>query len=358
MALLNITSPHTHGANRTGRIMRLVVYATIPGIVALTHFFGIGVLINVLLASLSCIAFEALVMKLRARPIMFYLRDCSALVTGVLIGVSLPPYCPWWLVISASFVAIVLAKQLYGGMGFNPFNPAMVAYVLLLISFPVQMTQWATPLPMLADGQTAPSLVAALEQIFLGTPIDGYSSATVLDVMKQNSGLTLDALYQQQPVFAEGRWAGAGWEWVNIAFLLGGIYLLYKKVFTWHAPISMLLALVVMSTLFYDSGSSNSGGSPIYHLLSGATMLGAFFIVTDPVSSAVSTRGRIVYGALIGVLIYVIRAWGTSYPDGVGFAVLLMNFAAPFIDYYTTPRTYGHKKPRRATDASKQDGGH
>ena len=120
----------------------------------------------------------------------------------------------------------------------------------------------------------------------------------------------------------------------------------------------MLLALVVMATLFYDSGSSNSGGSPIYHLLSGATMLGAFFIVTDPVSSAVSTRGRIVYGALIGVLIYVIRAWGTSYPDGVGFAVLLMNFAAPFIDYYTTPRTYGHKKPRRATDASKQDGGH
>jgi electron transport complex protein RnfD len=261
-------------------------------------------------------------------------------------------------VISASFVAIVLAKQLYGGMGFNPFNPAMVAYVLLLISFPVQMTQWATPLPMLADGHTAPSLVAALDKIFFGTPIDGYSSATVLDIMKQNSGLTLDALYQQQPVFTEGRWAGAGWEWVNIAFLIGGIYLLYKKVFTWHAPVSMLLALALMAALFYDSGSSNSGGSPIFHLLSGATMLGAFFIVTDPVSSAVSTRGRIVYGALIGVVIYVIRAWGTSYPDGVGFAVLLLNFAAPFIDYYTTPRTYGHKKPRRATDSSKQDGGH
>ena len=358
MALLNITSPHTHGANRTGRVMRLVVYATFPCIAALTHFFGIGVLINVLLASLSCIAFEALVMKLRARPIMFYLRDCSALVTGVLIGVSLPPYCPWWLVISASFIAIVLAKQLYGGMGFNPFNPAMVAYVLLLISFPIPMTQWATPLPMLADGQTAPSLVAALDKVFFGTAIDGYSSATVLDVMKQSSGQTLADLYQAQPVFAEGRWAGAGWEWVNIAFLIGGIYLLYKKVFTWHAPISMLLALVVMAALFYDSGSSNSGGSPIYHLLSGATMLGAFFIVTDPVSSAVSTRGRIVYGALIGVMIYVIRTWGTSYPDGVGFAVLLLNFAAPFIDYYTTPRTYGHKKPRRATDSSKQDGGH
>lgn len=358
MALLNITSPHTHGANRTGRIMRLVTYATFPGIAALTHFFGIGVLINVLLATLSCIAFETLVMKLRARPIMFYLRDCSALVTGVLIGVSLPPYCPWWLVISASFVAIVLAKQLFGGMGFNPFNPAMVAYVLLLISFPIEMTQWAAPLPMLADGQTTPSLVAALDKIFFATPIDGYSATTVLDVMKQNTGLTLNDLHQQQPVFTEGRWAGAGWEWVNIAFLIGGIYLLYKKVFTWHAPISMLIALAAMATLFYDAGSSNSGGSPIYHLLSGATMLGAFFIVTDPVSSAVSVRGRIIYGALIGVLIYVIRAWGTSYPDGVGFAVLIMNMAAPFIDYYTTPRTYGHKKPRRATDSSKQDGAH
>lgn len=358
MALLHITSPHTHGANRTGRMMRLVVYATFPGIVALTHFFGIGVLINLLLACLSCLAFEALVMKLRARPVMFYLRDCSALVTGVLIGVSLPPYCPWWLVISASFVAIVLAKQLYGGMGFNPFNPAMVAYVLLLISFPVEMTQWAAPLPLLADGQTTPSLVAALDKILLGTPIDGYSAATALDVMSQNTGLTLDTLYAQQPVFVEGRWAGAGWEWVNIGFLLGGLYLLYKKVFTWHAPLSMLVALGLMAAIFYDSGSSHSGGSPLYHWLSGATMLGAFFIVTDPVSSAVSTRGRLVYGALIGILVYVIRTWGSSYPDGVGFAVLLMNFAAPFIDYYTTPRTYGHKKPRRATDTRKQDGSH
>lgn len=356
MALLNITSPHTHGANRTGRIMRLVVYATFPGIAALTHFFGIGVLINVLLASLTCVAFEAAVLRLRQRPIMFYLRDCSALVTGVLIGVSLPAYCPWWLVVSASFIAIVLAKQLYGGMGFNPFNPAMVAYALLLVSFPLPMTTWPVPLPMLADGQTTPSLIAALDKIFFGTAIDGYSAATVLDIMKQNAGLTLSDLYQQEAVFSDGRWAGAGWEWVNIAFLIGGIYLLYKKVFTWHAPLSMLAALALMATLFYDSGSSNSSGSPIFHLLSGATMLGAFFIVTDPVSSAVSNRGRMVYGALIGLLVYVIRTWGTSYPDGVAFAVLLLNFAAPFIDYYTTPRTYGHKKPRRATDSAPRDG--
>lgn len=355
MALLNITSPHTHGANRTGRIMRLVVYATFPGIAALTHFFGIGVIINVLLACVACVAFEAAAIKLRQRPVMFYLRDCSALVTGVLIGVSLPTYCPWWLVVSGSFIAIILAKHLYGGMGFNPFNPAMVAYALLLVSFPLQMTSWPTPLPLLPEGQGTPGFLAALNQVFFGVTIDGYSSATVLDVMKQNAGLTLADLYQQQPVF-DGRWAGAGWEWVNIAFLIGGIYLLYKKVFTWHAPVAMLGALALMAALFYDSGSSNSSGSPIFHLLSGATMLGAFFIVTDPVSSAVSTRGRLVYGALIGVLVYVIRTWGTSYPDGVAFAVLLLNFAAPFIDYYTTPRTYGHQKPRRATDNTPRDG--
>lgn len=357
MALLNITSPHTHGAKSTGHVMRMVVYATLPGIGALTYFFGVGIIINVLLASLSCLAWEAVVLKLRNRPIGFYLKDCSALVTGVLIGVSLPPYCPWWLVLSGSFCAIVLAKHLYGGMGFNPFNPAMVAYALLLISFPVQMTQWAPPASLLAEGQTAPSLIAALNKIFLGTTIDGYSAATVLDVVKQNPGLVLSDLYQKEPALNTGYWAGAGWEWVNIAFLIGGLGLLALRIFTWHAPISMLVALTVMSAVFYDSGSSQSAGSPLFHLLSGATMLGAFFIVTDPVSSAVSTRGRLVYGALIGILVYVIRAWGSAYPDGVAFAVLLMNFAAPFIDYYTTPRTYGHRKPRRATDTTKS-GGH
>lgn len=357
MALLNITSPHAQGANRTGRLMLLVVYATLPGIVALTYFFGVGVLINLLLACASCLAFEALAIALRKRPVGFYLRDCSALVTGVLIGVSLPPYCPWWLVISGSFVAIILAKQLFGGMGFNPFNPAMVAYALLLISFPIEMTQWSIPQPLLGDSQALPSLSAALAKVFTATalPIDGYTAATALDLIKQNKGLELADLYQQQPLLEQGRWASAGWEWVNIGFLLGGIYLLYKKVFTWHAPISMLLALALMAALFYDSGSSSSSGSPLFHLLTGATMLGAFFIVTDPVSSAVSTKGRIIYGALIGMLVYVIRTWGTSYPDGVAFAVLLMNFAAPFIDYYTTPRTYGHKKPRRATDVAPRD---
>ena len=344
MSLLNITSPHTHGPLSTAQIMRLVIYALVPGILTLAYFFGAGVFFNLALASISCLAFEAIVLTMRARPVSFYLRDYSALVTAFLLAVSLPPYCPWWLVVTGSFCAIVLAKQLYGGMGLNPFNPAMVAYVILLVSFPVPMTQWATPANI--DTAHIPAISDALGKIFLGQPIDGYASATVLDVMKQNSSLALEEIYKSDPLLKKGYFASAAWEWVNIAFLSGGLFLLYKKIYTWHAPVSMLIALALMATIFYDNGSSHSGGSPIFHLLSGATMLGAFFIVTDPVTSAVSKKGRIIYGAAIGVLIYVIRIWGKGYPDGVAFAVLFLNFAAPFIDYYTVPRTYGHKSAR------------
>jgi len=292
---------------------------------------------------------EALAVKMRGRPVMFYLRDYSALVTGVLLGLSLPPYCPWWIILVGCFCAIILAKQVYGGMGFNPFNPAMVGYVILLISFPVEMTQWAAPASMFEAGQHTPGVITALQKIWLGAPIDAYTAATPLDVMKQNTGLLVVDLYAQEPAFSTGQWAGAGWEWANIGFLAGGLFLLSQRVFSWHAPVSMLLALALMAAIFHDGGSSSSGGSPLFHLLSGATMLGAFFIVTDPVTSAVSKKGRIIYGAAIGVLLFVIRTWG-NYPDAVAFAVLLMNFAAPFIDYYTLPRTYGHSKPRRATE--------
>lgn len=347
MALLHVTSPHTHKPRDTGSVMRLVILATIPGLLAQTIFFGVGTVLNVLLACVSVVLFEAAVMKLRNRPVGFYLRDYSALVTGVLLGLALPPYCPWWLVILGSGFAILLAKQLYGGMGFNPFNPAMVAYIILLISFPLEMSQWAAPGDLLAG--TTPGFIDALQQIWLGTPIDAYTAATPLDVVKQNTSLLLDDLYIKESIFSAGQIVGAGWEWVNIGFLLGGLFLLYKKIFSWHAPIGMLAGLSIMAILFYDGGSSTSGGSLSFHLLSGATMLGAFFIVTDPVSSATSTKGRLIYGALIGMLIYIIRVWG-NYPDAVAFAVLLMNFAAPFIDYYTVPRTYGHKKPKRATE--------
>lgn len=325
----------------TARVMRLVLLATIPGLLALTWFFGFGTLMNVLWASITAMAFEALALKWRKRPLGFYLNDCSALVTAFLLGIALPPAAPFWLIMVGTGFAILICKQLYGGMGYNPFNPAMAAYVMLLISFPVEMTSWMAP-----KGSFAGDLLGPIDALrycfgFGRDSIDAITMATPLDVLKQNNSLLIDDLWSQSPQF--GQFAGIGWEWANMGFLLGGIYLLYRRVFTWHGPLSMLASLSLMAVFFYDGGSSASGGSPLFHLFSGATMLGAFFIVTDPVTSAVSNRGRIIYGALIGVLVYIIRGWG-NYPDAVAFAVLLMNFAAPFIDHFTQPRTYGHAK--------------
>ncbi|MCX2974627.1 electron transport complex subunit RsxD [Halieaceae bacterium IMCC8485] len=339
MALMRITSPHAHGPMSTARVMQNVLLATVPGVIVLTHFFGFGTLVNIIWASILALAFEALALRLRKRPLGFYLGDYSALVTAVLLGIALPPYSPWWLIAVGIASSILLAKHLYGGLGYNPFNPAMVGYVVLLISFPVQMSSWAAPRGV---GEL-PGLLDALQACFTPGNFDAVTMATPLDLLKQNNSLLMDDLWQQNVQF--GRWAGIGWEWASLAFLAGGLWLLYQRVFTWHAPIAMLVALALTAALFYDGGSSASGGSPLFHLLSGATMFGAFFIITDPVSSAVSTRGRLVFGALIGLLVYLIRVYG-NYPDAVAFAVLIMNFAAPFIDQYTQPRSYGHAARR------------
>ncbi|GAB3310350.1 electron transport complex subunit RsxD [Haliea atlantica] len=341
MKLLRVSSPHAHGPNSTQRVMQQVLLASLPGVFVLTVFFGFGTLVNILWAAVVAVACESLALWLRKRPLGFYLGDCSALVTALLLGIALPPYAPWWLIAIGVASAILMAKHLYGGLGYNPFNPAMVGYVVLLISFPVQMTSWAPPRGLTED---VPGLLNALRACFLPGQFDAVTMATPLDVLRQNSGLMMEDLWAQAPQF--GRWAGIGWEWANLAFLAGGLWLLYRRIFTWHAPVAFLASLALMAALFYDGGSSASGGSPLFHLLSGATMLGAFFIITDPVSSAVSVRGRLVFGALIGILVYLIRAWG-NYPDAVAFAVLIANLCAPFIDHYTQPRTYGHTPPAR-----------
>ncbi|MGI9293755.1 MAG: RnfABCDGE type electron transport complex subunit D, partial [Pseudomonadales bacterium] len=303
--------------------------------------------VNIVWACALAAAFEAGVMLLRKRPVMFYLSDCSAMVTAVLLAIAIPPYAPWWLMVVGIGFAILVAKHLYGGMGYNPFNPAMVGYVVLLISFPIEMTSWTAPAGSVAD-QAA--LLGPLDALYASFPsltsqsIDAFTMATPLDVFKQNNTQLVSELWGSEPQF--GAFGGRGWEWINVAFLGGGLFLLYKRIFTWHAPLSMLIALTLMAALFYDGGSAASKGSPLFHLFTGATMLGAFFIVTDPVSSAVSNRGRLIYGASIGVLIFLIRTYG-DYPDAVAFAVLLMNFAAPLIDYYTQPRTYGHDRSAR-----------
>ncbi|WP_281687479.1 RnfABCDGE type electron transport complex subunit D [Pseudomonas citronellolis] len=339
MALPRFSSPHATGANRTQKVMLQVLAALAPGALALIALYGVGPLFNLLWCSAVALGTEALMLHLRKRPLAVFLKDGSALVTAVLLALALPPYAPWWLSLLATAFALVFGKHLYGGLGQNPFNPAMLGYVVVLVSFPLEMTRWPSP-------DAGLGLVDGLSRILgLGAPPpDAWAGATALDVLKNNHSLTIDELVTQSAAF--GHVGGRGVELVNLAFLAGGLFLLWRKLFTWHAPVGMLGGLFVMSLLFWNGSGSDSHGSPLFHLFSGAAMLGAFFIVTDPVSGATSNRGRLVFGLGVGIVTYVIRAWG-GYPDGVAFAVLLMNLAAPTIDYYTRPRTYGHKKPKR-----------
>ena len=347
MALIRTSSPHLHKASSTADVMRLVVLATLPGLAAMTFFFGWGTLINVVWACLLAVGFEACIVKLRKRPLGFYLKDYSAIVTALLLGLALPPFVPWWVTLVGVFVAIVIAKHLYGGLGQNPFNPAMVAYALLLVSFPLQMTSWAAPFVMIDGGESwnVLSFSNTLGLIFGGVdPIlaDSFTSATPLDAMRHRSGLTTEEVWSTIPVLAEG--IGA-WHAVSAAYFMGGIFLIYRKVFTIHTPLAILATLAVVSSLFY-AVDPYEYADPFFHLTTGATMLGAFFIATDPVTSATSNKGKIVFGIGIGLLIFVIRGWG-GYPDAVAFAILLMNLSAPFIDQYTQPRSYGHAKANR-----------
>lgn len=344
MALMRISSPHAHGANRTPALMRNVLLALLPGLAAQTWFFGWGYLINICWAALAALACEAAVLRLRRRPLGFYLKDGSALVTAVLLGLALPPYLPWWATLVGVAFAILVAKHLYGGLGFNPFNPAMAGYALLLVSFPVQMTTlWAAPAPLLESGP--PGFFDTLAYIFTGRiegGIDAYTMATPLDLYKHEIGAGTAAEVTANPIF--GGMVALGWEWVNLAYLAGGLWLLRRRVIGWHGPLGMLGGLFLCALLLGWDADSHT--PPLLHLLGGATMLGAFFIVTDPVTSATSNRGRLLFGLGAGVLVYLIRAYG-GYPDAVAFAVLLMNFAAPFIDYYTQPRAYGQVKASR-----------
>ncbi len=320
--------------------MRQVMLATLPGLATLTWLFGWGTLINVAWACLLALLFESAILRLRGRPLGFYLRDGSALLTALLLGLALPPFAPWWLTMVGIFFAIVIAKQLYGGLGNNPFNPAMIGYALLLVSFPVQMTRWAPPAEL---AQTSLGFIDSLRVIFEQRILpDAYSMATPLDSFRHKGALTAQELWEQTPQLAQSL---ESWQWVSLAYLAGGIYLLIRRIFTWHIPVAMLGSIFMISGFFYGSDPSNYA-PPLFHLTTGATMLGAFFIATDPVTAATSNKGKLIYGACIGLLIYIIRNWG-NYPDAVAFAVLLMNLAAPFLDYYTRPRTYGHKKANR-----------
>ena len=320
MALVNLSSPHHHSLNKTSRLMVWVLLATLPGLAVQSYFYGYGTLINLLWASFLALGFEAIVLGLRRRPIMPYLTDGSALVTAFLIALALPPFSPWWLTLVAVLFSIIFAKHLYGGLGNNPFNPAMVGYALCLIAFPVSMTQWAGTEATLTFGQQWQWFW--LESVTGG--IDSWTRATPLDLMRRTNGLTLTEVASSNPQLGLGLVASM---WINLAYLLGGLILLAARVFTWHAPVAMLAGLGFCAGLFH-MGEPDLYPSASQHLLTGATMLSAFFIVTDPVSGATSRKGKLVFGVGVGILVFIIRSFG-SYPDAFAFAILLMNLSAP-----------------------------
>ncbi len=315
--------------DRLQQAMKLVLVATVPGILASFWWYGWGVLINLVLAGSTALAVEAAIVKLRDWELRPVLSDGSALVTATLLGLALPPYCPWWLNVCAVSFAL-LGKQLYGGVGKNPFNPAMLGLALVLVTFPLQMSHW--------PAFHGINLLDGLQRVFgvsLGPTPDAWVQATALDALRINKSLTIDELYASSPAF--GHWGARGVGWINLAFLAGGLFLLQRRVFSWQAPVGMLASLFVISLLCWNGSGSDSHGSPLFHLLSGASMLGAFFIVTEPVSGAKSPGARLLFGAGVGLLTYLIRTWG-GYPDGVAFAVLLMNLCVPALERFAVSR--------------------
>lgn len=352
MAFWIASSPHNHIQAATPSIMRWVILATIPGVFAQWYFFGWGNLIQITLAVAVALLAEMTVLALREKPISNELYDGSSILTAVLIGIALPSMAPWWIVVMGTLFAIVVVKHLYGGIGHNLFNPAMAAYVMLLISFPLQMTTWLPPVDLI---QEPISLYNSAWVIFTGytsegfslnqliSTVDGHTLATPLDTLKTelSLGKTVSEAYVS-PVF--GDYFSLGWEWVNLGFLAGGIFLLAKNIIDWRIPVSFLAGLMLFSFIGYAI-SPDASASTMFHWLSGGCMLGAFFIFTDPVTASTTAKGRIIFGLIAALLVYLIRTFG-GYPDAIAFAILLCNMCAPLIDQYARPRTFGHNTER------------
>ena len=336
-------APYLAPTANVARIMQQVLLALVPAAVAHVWFFGPGLVFNLVVAAAACVGGEALMMRLRGRPAMSALSDCSALVTAALLAFALPSLTPWWITATAALFAIIVAKHLYGGLGFNIFNPAMAGYVAVLVAFPMQLNLWVAPRMGDIDYQFL-TLLETLQYTLTGSlpdalTYDQVSRATPLDAMKTGlNDLRTTAEIRSLPVM--GDFGGVGWEWIGNFIAIGGFWLMIRGVIRWHIPVGVGAGLLIPAGIMWLL-SPGTEPSPGFHMFSGAAMLCAFFIATDPVSAAASPKGRFVYGAGIGFLIYAIRTWGADV-DGVAYAVLIMNMAVPAIDRITRPRIVGH----------------
>lgn len=349
--------PYAHQGNTIRQTMLWVIIALLPATLLGLYLFGWPAIYLFAITISSALLAEAISLYIAGKPIRPFMLDGSALLTGWLLAMTLPPWAPWWIAVVGAFLAIVIGKHVFGGLGQNLFNPAMVARVALLISFPLEMTTFTTPTPLFSS--SAPGLFESLSITFASTPdIDAYTSATPLGHLKTelSQGITIpEAATTTSSIWSMswGRISGSMGETSALLLLAGGLLLLYKRIITWMIPLSMLGTLALLATLFHLYDPQQYVG-PLTHLISGAAILGAFFIATDLVTSPVSKTGQLLFGAGCGLFVYVIRTWA-GYPEGVAFAVMLMNSATPLIDHFFKPRIYGRDRKGEPLNYSSED---
>jgi electron transport complex protein RnfD len=326
--LLNVSpSPHAHGKETTQKLMFGVVVALLPALFTSIFYFGWGAIIVTSVSVASCILFEYLIRRFIFRkPIT--ITDGSALVTGLLLAFNVPSNLPVFIVVTGAFVSIAIAKMTFGGLGNNPFNPALVGRVFMLISFPVQMTRWPVP------------------KGFITSYTDAVTGATPLAVVKEGlkNGEPLQQLIAQIPTPGQmflGNMGGSMGEVAAVALLIGFIWLLYKKIITWHIPVSVIGSLIIFTAILWLIDPEKNA-NPLFHLLAGGVLLGAIFMATDYVTSPMNPKAMIIYGCGIGILTVIIRVWG-AYPEGVSFAILIMNAFVPLMNSYIKPGRFGEE---------------
>ncbi|NRD21889.1 RnfABCDGE type electron transport complex subunit D [Winogradskyella litoriviva] len=320
-------SPHVHSARTSKKVMYDVLYALIPAFLVSIYVFGISALILTSVAVISCLVFEYIIQKYLLKT-KVTITDGSALITGILLAFNLPSNLPIWMIIIGALIAIGVAKLSFGGLGYNIFNPALIGRVFLLVCFPVQMTSWPT----------------AVENNL--TLVDAVTGETTLGIIKEGLmyGETMSTISEQLPSTMElfiGITSGSAGEMSALALLLGGIFLIVRKVITWHIPITMLVTMGVMTGIFWLVNPEQYA-NPLIHLLSGGAILGAFYMATDLVTSPMTKKGMVIFAIGIAVITVVIRLFG-AYPEGVSFAILIMNAFVPLIDKYFKPRRFGNK---------------
>lgn len=328
MNLLKISgSPHVHTDNSVKKIMYGVIYAMIPALLISIYFFGLDAIRVILISVVACMVVEAVIQKYLLKTDVT-VTDGSAIITGILLAFNVPSNLPWLIIVIGAIVSIGIGKMSFGGVGKNIFNPALVGRVFLLISFPVQMTSWPVPKPSMGAGLT-----------------DAITGPTPLGIMKEglSAGKTVQEIMPQIPDYVQnlmtGFQGGSLGEVSALALILGAIYMLARKIITWHTPTAYIGSVVIFSGILWLIDPTKFV-DPLFHLVTGGIMLGVFYMATDMVSSPMSGKGQLVFGIGCGILTILIRVFG-AYPEGVSFAILIMNGFVPLIDRGFKPKRFG-----------------